>query len=44
MNAVVTKWEQAEIDRSEFEALHTPPERLIAAFDSAATLSFPPGM
>src|SRR4051812_35156375 len=28
--ATVTEWEQAVIDRSEFEALHTPPERLIA--------------
>lgn len=30
MDVSVSKWEQAEISRSEFEALHTPPERLIA--------------
>ena len=38
----VTEWEQAEINRSEFEALHTPPERLIEREDNVARYLNPP--
>src|SRR5436190_21141031 len=30
VTAYATEWEQAEIERSELEALHTPPARLIS--------------
>jgi SAM-dependent methyltransferase len=40
--ATVTEWEQAEIERSEFEAMHTPPERLIADERNVARYLNPP--
>ncbi|HUK33849.1 MAG TPA: class I SAM-dependent methyltransferase [Vicinamibacterales bacterium] len=40
--ATVSEWEQAEIDRSEFEAAHTPPERLIASEPNVARYMNPP--
>ncbi|HET9830486.1 MAG TPA: class I SAM-dependent methyltransferase [Vicinamibacterales bacterium] len=42
MSATVTEWEQAEIDRSEFEAAHTPAERLIASERNVARYMDPP--
>jgi len=38
----VSEWEQAEITRSEFEAEHTPPERLIADEKNVARYLNPP--
>src|ERR1044071_2420373 len=40
--ATVTEWEQAEIHRSEFEAAHTPAERLIASEPNVARYMNPP--
>jgi len=40
--ATVTEWEQAEINRSAFEAAHTPPERLIASEGNVARYMNPP--
>jgi SAM-dependent methyltransferase len=42
MEATVTEWEQAEINRSEFEAAHTPVERLIASESNVARYMNPP--
>lgn len=42
MAATVTEWEQAEIDRSALEALHTPAERLIAQESNIARYLNPP--
>ncbi len=42
MPAILTEWEQAEIHRSEFEAAHTPPERLIASEVNVARYMNPP--
>lgn len=42
MAASVTEWEQAEIDRSAFEAAHTPAERLIASETNVARYMNPP--
>lgn len=42
MEATVTEWEQAEINRSEFEAAHTPVERLIASEPNVARYMNPP--
>jgi len=40
--ATVTEWERAEIHRSEFEAAHTPAERLIASEPNVARYMNPP--
>ena len=42
MDVSVSEWEQAEISRSEFEALHTPAERLIADENNVARYLNPP--
>jgi SAM-dependent methyltransferase len=39
---IVSEWEQAEIARSEFEAEHTPPERLIAQESNVRRYLNPP--
>src|SRR5262249_38280909 len=42
LDVSVSEWEQAEISRSEFEALHTPPERLIVDERNVARYLNPP--
>jgi SAM-dependent methyltransferase len=42
MATTVDVWEQAEITRSEFEAMHTPPERLMAREGNVARYMNPP--
>ena len=42
MAATVTEWEHAEINRSQFEAAHTPAERLIASERNVARYMNPP--
>ena len=42
MTATVSEWEQAEISRSEFEAMHTPAARLVADELNVARYMNPP--